>query len=109
MRSITLYHRILCRSRKFDVSGIEHSRHLEKLEIPASTLQLAYGDVSPYTEAAGSTGVVDSDSSCPIVMVCVVLDSYAVSLMYSLSPSLRMFIAAFMSRWCDAPQTGHTQ
>ena len=52
-------------------SFFEHSRHLEKWGIPASTLQLTYGDVSPYTEAAGSTGVVDSDSSCPIVMVCM--------------------------------------
>ncbi|MBR5996165.1 MAG: hypothetical protein IK026_06280, partial [Eubacteriaceae bacterium] len=53
-------------------SFFEHSRHLEKWGIPASTLQLTYGDVSPYTEAAGSTGVVDSDSSCPIVMVCCI-------------------------------------
>ncbi|MBR5996376.1 MAG: hypothetical protein IK026_07380, partial [Eubacteriaceae bacterium] len=51
---------------------IEHSRHLEKCGIPASTLQLTYGDVSPYTVAAGSTGVMDSDSSCPIVMVCCI-------------------------------------
>ncbi len=74
-------------SSSYTCRFVEHSRHLEKCRIPASTLQLMYGDVSPYTEAAGSTGVADSDSSCPIVMVCVVLDFYAVSLMYSLSPS----------------------
>ena len=44
---------------------VEHSRRLQKRGIPASSLQLIPGDISPETEAAGSTGVFGSDSSCP--------------------------------------------
>ena len=46
----------------------ERSHRLKKRGIPVSTLRLVPGDASPGTAAAGSAGVMDSDSSCPIVM-----------------------------------------
>jgi hypothetical protein len=54
------------------LSFFEHSHHLQKWGIPASSLQLISGDISPETEAAGSTGVSGSDSSCPTFIIVLI-------------------------------------